>query len=111
MEEVGVIVGNVVVVDLEYVGKFIIVIVEVYVECINIVVMVVFKKVFFGFEVQQCYYVMGEVDFVFIFNVVMMMEYEVFVCCLFDDNDNIKWYCMVVVFNCVKVGLEVLLGQ
>ena len=61
-------------------------------------------------QIQQCYYVTGEADFVLILNVATMTEYEALARRLFDDNDNIKWYRTAVVLNRVKVGLEVPLG-
>ena len=110
MEEAGVIVGNVAVVDPERVAKPITVIVEVHAERTNTAAMVALKKALSGPEVQQCYYVTGEADFVLILNVATMTEYEALARRMFDDNDNIKWYRTAVVLNRVKVGLEVSLG-
>lgn len=107
MEEAGVIVGNVAVVDPERVGKPITVIVEVHAERTNTAAVAALKKALSGPEVQQCYYVTGEADFVLILNVATMTEYEALARRLFDDNDNIKWYHTAVVLNRVKVGLEV----
>ncbi|CAJ0722343.1 MULTISPECIES: Lrp/AsnC family transcriptional regulator [Ralstonia] len=107
MEEAGVIVGNVAVVDPERVGKPITGIVEVHAERTNTAAVAALKKALSGPEVQQCYYVTGEADFVLILNVATMTEYEALARRLFDDNDNIKWYHTAVVLNRVKVGLEV----
>jgi Lrp/AsnC family leucine-responsive transcriptional regulator len=98
------------VVDPERVAKPITVIVEVHAERTNTAAMVALKKALSGPEVQQCYYVTGEADFVLILNVATMTEYEALARRMFDDNDNIKWYRTAVVLNRVKVGLEVPLG-
>ena len=107
MEEAGVIIRNVAIVDPERVAKPITLIVEVHAKETNTAAATALKKAFSGPEVQQCYYVTGEADFVLVMNVSTMTEYEALACRLFDENDNIKWYRTTVAMSRVKVGLEV----
>lgn len=111
LEETGVIQANVAIVDPTKVGQAITIFVEVEVVSETAALLDAAKREFSAApEVQQCYYVTGEADFVLILNVATMTEYEALARRLFDDNDNIKWYRTAVVLNRVKVGLEVPLG-
>ena len=58
-------------------------------------------------QVQQCYYVTGEVDFVLVLNVASMQEYQELAARLFAENPNVKWFKTLVALDRVKVGLEV----
>ncbi|MBP5096779.1 Lrp/AsnC family transcriptional regulator [Pseudomonas protegens] len=58
-------------------------------------------------QVQQCYYVAGECDFVLIFCVRNMAQYTQLTRELFFDNPNVKRFKTLVAMNRVKVGLEV----
>lgn len=58
-------------------------------------------------QVQQCYYVTSEVDFVLVLNVASMQEYQELARQLFADNPNVKWFKTLVALDRVKVGLEV----
>ncbi|AZD30686.1 Lrp/AsnC family transcriptional regulator [Pseudomonas chlororaphis] len=58
-------------------------------------------------QVQQCYYVAGECDFVLIFAVRNMAQYNELTRELFFENDNVKRFKTLVAMSRVKVGLEV----
>ena len=58
-------------------------------------------------EVQQCYYVAGEWDFVLILLVRDMAEYTELTRQLFFGNDNIRRFSTQVVMDAAKVGLTV----
>lgn len=55
-------------------------------------------------EIQQCYYVTGEVDFVLIVLVKDMSEYEALTRRLFFSNDNIRKFRSFVSMDRAKVG-------
>jgi len=58
-------------------------------------------------EVQQCYYVTDDFDFMLVLTVSCMAEYENLAQRLFRDNRNITWFHTTVVMDRVKVGLSV----
>jgi Lrp/AsnC family transcriptional regulator, leucine-responsive regulatory protein len=62
-------------------------------------------------QVQQCYYVTGEVDFVLIFNVRDMDEYNALTRELFFDAGNVKSFRTFVSMRRVKTGSVVLLDD
>lgn len=59
-----------------------------------------------GPEVQQCYYVTGDSDFVLVLTVATMAEYESIARRLFYEQKNIKWFRIIVVMDRVKIGLS-----
>ena len=58
-------------------------------------------------EVQQCYYVTGDADFVLILTVRDMKEYEALSRTLFFADENVKRFKTVVVMDSVKTTLSV----
>lgn len=58
-------------------------------------------------EIQQCYYVTGEVDFILIVIVGDMSEYEDMTQRLFFPNDNIRKFRTLVAMNRTKTGMRV----
>ena len=58
-------------------------------------------------QVQQCYYVAGEWDFVLIFAVRHMEQYNELTRQLFFSNNNVKRFKTLVAMSRVKAGLEV----
>lgn len=56
-------------------------------------------------EVQQCYYVTGEVDFVLIVVVASMAAYEDFTRRMFFQNNNVKKFHTLVSMDPVKIGI------
>ncbi|WP_116474729.1 Lrp/AsnC family transcriptional regulator [Zobellella maritima] len=106
MEENGVIKANSAIISPEKVGKVITIIVEVHVVHAHASYMKEMKKVFSGPEVQQCYYVTGEADFMLILTVSDMSEYEAISNRLFYNNENVKWFRTIVVIDRVKTTMD-----
>ncbi|GAA4118140.1 Lrp/AsnC family transcriptional regulator [Aminobacter aganoensis] len=108
MEESGVIAANVAVVDPDKVGRPITVIVEIAVESERVDLLDAAKASFAAApEVQQCYYVTGEADFVLVVTVASMAEYEALTRRLFFANPNIRRFRTLVAMDRVKAGLTV----
>jgi len=107
MEEGGVITGNVAIVDPTAVGRPITIIVEVMAERTSLEALEAMKAHFAVPEVQQCYYVTGEVDFVLVLTVASMQEYQALARRLFAENTNVTWFKTIVALDRVKVGLDV----
>ncbi|WP_256584089.1 Lrp/AsnC family transcriptional regulator [Pseudomonas sp. SDI] len=110
LQALGVITANVAVVEPTAVGRPITIIVEVMTERTSIRELEAMKAHFAVPEVQQCYYVTGEVDFVLVLNVASMQEYQVLARRLFAENPNVTWFKTIVALDRVKVGLDVLLS-
>jgi DNA-binding Lrp family transcriptional regulator len=91
MEAAGVIVGNRTIVDPAKVGRPITIIVEVTVESERLDLLDAVKRRLSACpEVQQLYYVTGDVDFVAILNVADMAEYERLTRDLFFAEGNVQ---------------------
>ncbi len=58
-------------------------------------------------EVQQCYYVAGDADFILIIAVEDMPAYEAFTDRAFQSNPHIRKFKTTVAMDAVKLGLEV----
>ena len=58
-------------------------------------------------EIQQCYYVAGECDFVLILLVRDMEQYVTLARELFHENGNVKAFKTLVAMDCVKTGAQV----
>lgn len=58
-------------------------------------------------QIQQCYYVTGEVDFVLIILVNNMKEYEILTRDLFFSNTNIRRFKTLVNMHTVKAGMKI----
>jgi DNA-binding Lrp family transcriptional regulator len=61
-------------------------------------------------EVQQCYYVTGDWDFILIFTVNHMEHYTALTRQLFFENNNVKRFKTFVSMSRVKVGLSLPIG-
>lgn len=108
MEAAGVIQGNIAVVDPAKVGQPITLIVEVTVESERLDLLdAVKRRVVACRQVQQVYYVTGEVDFVVILTVADMEEYVALTRELFFAEGNVKSFRTLVVMERSKVGLAV----
>jgi DNA-binding Lrp family transcriptional regulator len=62
-------------------------------------------------EVQQCYQVTGEADFVLVVVVASMSEYQALCRRLFHDNPNVTKFKSLVTMDRVKVGLSLPLAR
>jgi Lrp/AsnC family transcriptional regulator, leucine-responsive regulatory protein len=108
MEETGVITANVAVIEPMAVGQHITVIVEVEVISETAELIDSAKREFASVpEVQQCYYVTGEADFVLVILVPSMAAYEALTRRLFFGNNNVKRFRTFVAMDRIKVGLSV----
>ncbi len=112
LRETGVIVGNIAVVDPARLGRSITILVEIAVESERIdLIEGVRASLLEAPEVQQCYYVTGEADFVVVITVATMQEYEALTRRLFFNSHNVKRFRTLVVMDRVKVGLQIPIGM
>ena len=108
MEEAGTIAANVAIIEPSHVRQEITVFVEVEMHTEFGVTHDATKKSFAEApEVQQCYYVTGEVDFILLVVVRTMADYEAMTRRLFFPNKNVKRVRSFVAMDRVKVGLNV----
>lgn len=104
----GVIRAEVALLDPDKVGRPITIIVEVHVEHTPPgQELEALKAQFSGPEIQQCYYVTGNADFLLVVTVATMTEYQALTHRLFDGNRLIKWYRTTVVMERIKAELSV----
>jgi Lrp/AsnC family leucine-responsive transcriptional regulator len=112
MQESGAIRANVALVDPASVGQPLTIFVEVELESERTPLIDAAKRAFSAApEVQQCYYVTGEVDFVLVVVVADMSAYEALTRRLFFENSNVKKFRTYVVMDRVKAGLAVPLPE
>ncbi|MDB5556369.1 MAG: AsnC family transcriptional regulator protein [Rhizobium sp.] len=108
LTEAGVISANVAVVDPEAVGQAITIFVEIEVFSETADQIESAKREFARTpEIQQCYYVTGEADFILVVVVPAMADYEALTRRLFFGNNNVKRFRTFVAMDRVKVGLAV----
>ena len=108
MEETGVIQANVAVVDPVMIDHAITLFVEVEMESERAEMFDAAKRSFAATpEVQQCYYVTGEADFILVIVVRAMSDYEALTRKLFFGNNNVKRFRTFVSMERVKVGMTV----
>jgi len=108
MEQAGVIQANCAIVDPAKVGQPTTIFVEVEVVNETVELIDAAKAEFSATpEVQQCYYVTGEADFILVIVVATMADYEALTRRLFFGNSNVKKFRTFVAMDRVKVGLTV----
>lgn len=108
LHSLGVIAHDVAMIAPEKVGRLITLVVEVTVESERIEALTELKRVFSSApEVQQCYYVTGESDFILIITARDMREYEALTQRLFFGHHNVKRFRTAVVMDRVKTTLDV----
>lgn len=108
MEEIGVIAAHVAVLDPMRLGHDVTLFVEVEMESERAEHFDAAKRLFSAApEVQQCYYVTGEADFILIIVVPTMADYEALTRRLFFANNNVKRFRTFVAMDRLKVGLTV----
>jgi Lrp/AsnC family transcriptional regulator, leucine-responsive regulatory protein len=108
MEETGVIQANVAIIDPAAVGQSITLFVQVEMESERADLYELAKRMFAAApEVQQCYYVTGDADFILIVTVKTMNDYEALTRRLFFENNNVKHFRTFVAMDRVKVGMSV----
>lgn len=108
MRETKIILSDVSVIDRDKVGGMITLIVEVSLNSERIDFIDEAKRVFEATpEVQQCYYVTGDFDFLLIIITPSMVEYEKLTRRIFFSNDNIKKFRTTVAMNAVKTEMSI----
>ncbi|MDM9623117.1 Lrp/AsnC family transcriptional regulator [Rhizobium sp. S96] len=108
MTETGVIQANVAIVDPAALGHPITIFVEVEVISETAEQIENAKREFAAIpEIQLCYYVTGEADFVLVITVPSMTAYEALTRRLFLGNNNVKKFRTFVAMDRIKAGLEV----
>ena len=112
MEAAGIISANVAVVDPAKVGRPITIIVEITVESERLDLLDAVKRRFVECpQVQQVYYVTGDVDLVLVMNVADMAEYERLTRALFFAGGNVRRFRTLVAMERSKVSLSVSMAQ
>lgn len=108
MNSDGVIRKTVALLDPALVGHRLTVITEVEVENERLDLLDEMKRAFLACpQVQQCYYVAGECDFVLIMSVRNMEQYTQLTRTLFFESNNVKRFKTLVSMGSVKVGLSI----
>ncbi|KQS83205.1 MULTISPECIES: Lrp/AsnC family transcriptional regulator [unclassified Rhizobium] len=108
MEKTGAIRGNFALLDPAKVGQPITIFVEVEVESEQSEKIDALKRRFSSaLEVQQCYYVTGEADFILILLVTDMAHYERLTRSLFFDSGNVRKFRTFIAMDNVKSTLTV----
>lgn len=108
MEADGVITANVAVVSPPAVGRPLTIIIEVEMESERPDLLDTMKATILAApEVQQCYFVTGQVDIVLVVTVPDMAGYEDLTRRLFLGNPNLRKFKTLVVMNALKTGQEV----
>ncbi len=108
LEAAGVITANVAVVSAPAVGRPLTIIIEVEMESERPDLLDAMKATFLAApEVQQCYYVTGQVDIVLVVTVPDMAGYDDLTRRLFLGNPNLRKFRTLVVMNALKTGLAV----
>ncbi|OKO77255.1 DNA-binding protein [Bradyrhizobium sp. NAS80.1] len=112
LREEKVIAADVSVVDQDRVGRPLTLIVEVTIENERLDLLDKMRKRFVECpQVQQCYYITGEVDFVLIMNVRDMDEYTNLTRELFFEGGNVKNFRTFVSMRRIKTGCEVIVSS
>lgn len=102
----NVIVADVSIVNPEKLGGLVTLIVEVSLNRESIDLIDATRRVFEAEpEVQQCYYVTGDCDFVLIITTASMQSYEKLTRRLFFSNDNVLKFKTTVAMNTIKAGM------
>jgi len=107
LRENGYIVGNIAVLDPDKLNQVITILVEIRVNKTHVIDLNALKESFSGPEVQQCYYVTGEADFMLVLLVPSMNRFQKICDDLFHSNSNVEWFKTTVVLDRVKVTLEI----
>ncbi|QYJ71332.1 Lrp/AsnC family transcriptional regulator [Shewanella sp. FJAT-51649] len=108
LKDSGYIQSTVAILDPDKLKKVITIFVEVQVEKTDINALRQLKLDFSGPEVQQCYYVTGDADFMLVLLVPHMQRFQELCDQMFHNNANVKWFRTIVALDRVKTTLDVL---
>ncbi|MGI9651476.1 Lrp/AsnC family transcriptional regulator [Chryseobacterium zhengzhouense] len=107
MRDSGIIKADVSVIDINKINHCVTLVVEVFMESEKIELLDYAKSVFTSTpEVQQCYFVTGDSDFILIIVVPSMKDYEILTRKIFYSNKNIKHFRTMVNMDTLKSTLE-----
>lgn len=107
MRDSGIIKADVSVIDINKINHCVTLVVEVFMESEKIELLDFAKSVFTSTpEVQQCYFVTGDSDFILIIVVPSMKDYEILTRKIFYSNKNIKHFRTMVNMDTLKSTLE-----
>ena len=108
LRDLGFIQKDISVLDPRAVGQRMTCIVEVSLERENLAILDQFKRRALAIpEVQQCYYVTGDSDFVLVITARDVDDYEAITHALFFENDHVRQFRTSVVMSAVKTSLAV----
>jgi len=108
LEARGIITSYVAITDPDKLGRMVTAIVDVTVESEQLPLLDELKRHFRSVpEVQQCYYVTGDTDFVLVVTAPTMVEYEEVTRRLFFSQKNVKTFRTRFVMGRVKAGLSI----
>lgn len=107
LKEHGYIQANVALLDPNKLNQVITILVEVQADKTHIDDLQKLKESLSGPEVQQCYYVTGEADFMLVILVPNMQRFQQICDKLFHSNPNVKWFRTIVALDRVKATLSV----
>lgn len=107
LRENGYIIGNIAVLDPDKLNQVITILVEIRVNKTHAINLKSLKASFSRTEIQQCYYVTGETDFILILLVPNMNRFQELCDELFHNNPNVEWFKTTVVLDRVKVSLNI----
>lgn len=108
LREAGAILGDVSILSPEVIGNRMTLIVQVSIARGQVAIVDTFKRDMRKVEeVQQCYYVTGEYDFVLVMTVKDMVDYDRLIRKIFFDNPDIARFHTIVVMEAVKRGFQI----
>ena len=107
LKDKGYIQANVALLDPNKLNQVITILVEVQADKTHCADLQILKQSFSGPEVQQCYYVTGEADFMLVLLVPNMQRFQQICDKLFHSNPNVKWFRTIVALDRVKATLSV----
>ncbi|WP_136483762.1 Lrp/AsnC family transcriptional regulator [Vibrio sp. H11] len=107
LKDNGYIQASVALLDPNKLNQVITILVEVQADKTHSTDLQLLKHSFSGPEVQQCYYVTGEADFMLVLLVPNMQRFQQICDKLFHSNPNVKWFRTIVALDRVKATLSV----
>lgn len=108
----GAIAADIAVLSSKVIGEKLLAIVDVKLESVRRDLLDSFRKTMLALdEVQQCYFISGQVDFIVVISTDSLQAYDALAKQYFADNPNVYRYHSNIVSERVKVGLNTLLKE
>ena len=108
LKKEGYITASKAILDPDKLGQVITILVEVQADRTHITDLELLKARFSGPDIQQCYYITGDADFMLVCVVPSMSRFQTLCDQLFHDNPNVKSFRTMVVLDRVKTTLDVI---